>query len=293
MVDEECRTLRSAIERVCSSPGERGTQRFLRMRGQQYRNFVPSDVTAIVDNPEFDSEERLKEAQSALTFIESGRFTPFLEDVSQFFSKLDRDEQETFTRRNPDVVQWMGAYNRAHELNPYREMQTLAAESMPPDRSKALDPPPFERGELRRSTPVKDMIGRRRSYRNWTPQEFTDLLTGSTLEPDKREVSRGEARELSLWSPEEREGMTFPVRVRKTTVATRLFERVEAGRMAEMCDSAISFFVPLDRDERAMFGRRNPGLVMWMSAFGRMRGMVHGEEMFPGNEEMFPTLREV
>jgi hypothetical protein len=263
----------------------------VRSKGHSWRGHAPEDIVAIIENPELQNVDRdnLTEAQGALRFIEAGRFEPFLEATSDFFFKLDRDEQQMFLRRNPDVVEWMTVWNQAHGFNPYTGFRETARENLGGDPPEAVNADPFERGDLTAAdTPLKDMMFRRRSYRNWTPGEFQDIMDREEIE-----ITRGIATELDIFTPEARQKIDFPVDESAKSVARKLFERIEAGRFDTLVSEAQEFFNPLDSDERRAFALRNPGIIMWMSARGRSQHMPHGEQLFPFSDGVLPTLEEV
>jgi hypothetical protein len=262
----------------------------VRKKGHSWRDHAPEDIVAIIENRELQNADRdnLTEAQGALRFIEAGRFEPFLEATSDFFFRLDRDEQQMFLRRNPDVVEWMTVWNQAHDFNPYTGFRETARENMGGDPQEALNPPPFERGDLPDDrTLLNDMMFRRRSYRNWTPGEFEDIMDREEIE-----ITRGIATELDIFTPEARQEIDFPVDEYAENVARKLFERIEAGRFDTLVAEAQEFFNPLDSDERRAFALRNPGIIMWMSARGRSQHMPHGEQLFPFSDGVLPTLEE-
>lgn len=222
-------------------------------RGHSYRNFDPEEFHTILDKVDaLDDQaaqiDRLREIRDAFDFIEGGRFTPFLDSLSEFFYKLDSDEMALFTKRNPEMVAWMSAYNRANEHNAYQQYLDLARETSDGDWNPT-DPPAFEHGD-------GDLGSRRRSYRNWAPSEFVEAYDAL--------------------------GVTRTVR--------SYFERIEAGRFAEMVDLAYKFFIPLDMDERVMFGNRNPGLTEWISISAWTLGKRHGDALFHTADGGYPFL---
>jgi hypothetical protein len=253
-----------------------------------YRNFNPAGFWDELPRGGPPSNEDREVVHQSLQFIESGRFEPLLEALSDFFFKLDTDEMRLFTRRNPDVVEWMGVWNKSKGLNSYREMVELAQESLSPGREHAPDAAAFERKQLSEDTLLKDMAFRRRSYRNWTPQEFREII-----ENDPYELSPGMLAELDIYTAEAREDIDSAIEVAGRQVSRKLLERVEAGRFEPVLSEAHNFFSPLDPDERRMFARRNPGLLMWVSAYGFSHHLIHGEQLFPRADDFFPTLPEI
>lgn len=254
------------------------TAQELILRGQQYRNYEPQEFWDALDN----SGEA--ETRDALHSIEADRFWPLLEAVSDMFFKLDNDERDLFTDRNPGLVEWMSVWNAANGLNPYRRWREraegiLSAEFEPvsrvgmPDRDYDMQvpgqgyaPPPFERRSMAWDTLMEDMLRRRRSYRNWSPFEFADIATH-----DPFTVSRGRARQLDLFDPEVMEELEFPLEgINPKLVARKLMQRVEAGRFEPIPNACNIFFKKLDPDEATLFAFRNRGVVTWTGIWGYM-----------------------
>lgn len=210
-------------------------------RTHSYRNWKPEDVVAAA------VQLGLSEARDALRFVESGRMFTMLEETSNFFSRLDRDEKEAFTHRNPDLVRWMSAYNISQELNPYGDLVALADGVLIDDGARA-DPdrvPPFEAKDRGDEDVLQSLRTRRRSYRNFAPHEIEQILTDGNVE------------------------------------ARKVFSRIESGRFDPMLKAAHKFFVALDQDEARTFTRRNPGIIDWISAWGASQHLIHGEQLFP------------
>jgi ribosomal protein L24E len=228
-------------------------------------------------------------ARDGIDFIESGRWSEFLEEASQMFNRLDDDERDLFTRRNPDVVEWVTVHDEANGYNPMERRRNDARVELGPNGAR--DPPMYVRD--RGSAPPNDdliesMIQRRRSYRNWTPQEFQDVLDMGEIT-----VTEGRAREIEMRTPEILDTMSqegaFPIDVGAKEVTRELLGRVEAGRFMSMLDVLMTFYVALDLDERRMFSRRNPGLIMWVSVYGESNHLIHQEQL---KAHTYPTLRE-
>lgn len=258
------------------------TAQDLTMRGQQYRNFDPGEVAAVIDNQGIEAGQRV------LRFIESARFEPFLSATSKFFDRLDRDEQDTFTQRNPDVVQWMTVWNESEEFNPLDDLRSEASDLLTSDRSERTEPPvSFERRELTHETLLRDMAFRRRSYRNWTPGEFREIAQ------QDHSISRGMLDELELFDAEIRQEIDTPVEVDGKTVGRALFDRIEAGRFEPVASNAHTFFAPLDPDERRLFARRNPGMTEWLSIWGFLQDLIHGNQLFSLSDVSFPLVPEI
>lgn len=226
------------------------TAQDLFIRGQQYRNFDPVELVGVAFN------EGLSEARDVLRFVESGRFEPFLDNTSDMFARLDRDEKETFTRRNPDLVQWMSAYNVTEELNPYGDFAALASEVLIDGRDRADSDavPPFEPKAIGDDDLLESLKTRRRSYRNFTPHEIRQILTNGNFE----------AREV--------------------------LGRIESGRFDPVLGRGHKFFAPLDPDERRLFARRNPGMMEWISVWGAAQHLIHGDQFFTFSDMSFPFV---
>lgn len=259
------------------------TARDLGMRSHSYRNFSPGEFLDALE----ESERR--DVLSALERVESGRFEPFLANGSKFFDKLDEDEQRLFARRNPEYVFWLTVWNQLNGYNPWRRWREFARQRL--DDDGAIDPPTFARKQVREGRSLlQDLAFRRRSYRNWSPYTFMDVIGDDHTE---HELGKGMVRELDLYTPEIREKIEdYPVEEEGQLVARAILERIEAGRFEPMLSKGFYFFGALDPDERRMFGRRNPGLVMWISAYGESNHLLHREELFPFTEGFFPTLGE-
>jgi len=259
----------------------------LQRRGHSYRNYDPQEfldagAAALTEAIENDGQigEEIHETQqglrSAFGRIEAGRFKGFLMPLSRMFAALDADEQEMFTRRNPGLVEWMDVATRLEfDGRTLGELVGLA-DRLIEERAQGqmLDAPPFERREPRRGKSlIEDAQTRRRSYRNWSPYEFIDLW--------ENRLPRGE---VDPNDPEEYSG----------PAVREVFDRIEDGRMAEAADEAMTFFAPLDPDERVLFARRNPGMLMWGSVYGRMNHLIHGDQLFHlSSDDIYPTLGEV
>lgn len=222
--------------------------------GHSYRNFEPGDVLeALTTEIEAQGEvDGRAEVRGLMEFIESGRFADHLEAVSRFFGNLDRDEQDTFTRRNPDTVQWMGVWNTVEELNPFPEYQDIATRVLLDDRSQAnlTKVPDWQPREPIMDRTLQDDLGkRRRSYRNFTPDDFRRIWT------DAAGDHRDEAQVRELW------------------------KRIEANRFQPVLETGHKFFSPLDPDERKSWARRNPGLIEWVSVWGMTEHLANAEEI--------------
>jgi len=263
-------------------------------RGHSYRGFHPEElrdlyqnVQAMTDAPNPEGEAR-EEVQSVWAFIESGRLEPMVEAISDFFFKLDGDERELFTRRNPDMVMWMSVWNDTHGLNPYQRFADMASESLGPERDAAANPPAFEREPPsdRYGNLLSDMMFRRRSYRNWSPEEFRDIMGEGKIA-----VTRSMARELDLYTPDAREDMDFPQDEPGRYLVRTLLDRVEAGRFNEVAAAFQKHYRMLDPDERRMMERRNPGLSTWMVAWGASEHVTDlgGQQI----ETRYPPLETV
>ncbi len=85
-------------------------------------------------------------------------------------------------------------------------------------------------GEIRR---------RPHSYRNYSPDEFHRLI-------DETE-DRGEL-----------------IQLRKE------FEVIEAARFEDLLSTFHNFYWRLDKDERELFARRNPGMIEWVNVYARL-----------------------
>jgi len=107
-------------------------------------------------------------------------------------------------------------------------------------------------------------------------------------------LSVGRAGEIGFRSAEIRDTMreegAFPIDADAKEVSRELLGRVEAGRFEPMLSELMTFFSRLDPDERRMFSRRNPGLIMWLSVYGESNHLIHREQL---KAHTYPTLREL
>lgn len=274
-------------------------------RSQQYRGYEPIEFIDAVETTPGDDAEVDKKLRQALNTVESARLTPFLEATSAMFSRLDRDERELFTRRNPVHVQWMSAYNTISDHNPYQEFYDLA-ESLLTELPLAkrtgmeqrsarvmradVDVPPFERPDYGVESMLDSMLYRRRSYRNWSPFEFLELA-----EREGISITRGRAGELDLYDAETREEIEdWPIEEDGKVIARALLERPESGRLKPMLRAGHKFITPLDPDEMEEFVKQNPGIFVWISAWGFTEDLLWGPQLLRsvGSVE-FPPLGEV
>lgn len=264
------------------------TARDVMGKTHSYRNHTPESIIGIANNPHLGPLEQLQKAESALNFIESGRLIDFLEATYGFFFKLDRDEMIRFTQRNPDLVKWMSAYAETQEAtNAFVEFRDRADRLLDDEGRRTDNAPPFDRRAISEDSLLMDMATRRRSYRNWTPYEFIDVE-----EMGKIEITRGFADEIGFRTVEIRDDIEFPIEVYAGEIGRDLFNRVEDGRFTPVANEGMTFFAPLDMDERLAFARRNPGIIMWISAFGQMSSLIHADQLFPGHPDVYPTLGE-
>lgn len=289
--------------------------------GHSYRSFDPEGFWDIVDRVDALDDgmaryEHEQELQDVLRFIEDGRWLEFLRSTYLFFSKLDRDEMELFTERNPDLVQWIGLWAWTEDMNPYREWADRAAE-IPTgtitssrvgvaDREydripvEGFEHPPFRRSADTEAT-IRNMIDRRRSYRNWSPFEFAEATGVDELTFENRDeelsVPKPRLRELDYFDrmfhgDVDPDDFAEEVEVYRGTIVSLLMDRVEAGRYAEALDDGASFFARLDPDEQKVFVLRNPGISTWMGIYGQSRGLTGPHENDLSGAP-WPPLREL
>ena len=292
--DPACDTLEDAVETLSEERDlEPLTYREFTKGKHSYRGYSPRMVERLIDTVGIEGFEGDTDvtAIDGIRYMESGRWADALEETSQMFNRLDDDERKLFTQRNPDLVEWVTVYDEANGYEPqlrWREMARANLSGGDDGRREAKDPPLFgrQRGSVQR--PVDDLLRslytRRRSYRNFTPQEFQEILGD-----DKIEVSAGMAREIGLRTAEIRSELEFPIMVYRDEVVRALLDRVESGRFAPMLSELANFYVRLDIDERRMFSRRNPGIVMWISVYGEANHMPHGKQL---KAHTYPTLPE-
>jgi hypothetical protein len=61
------------------------------------------------------------ELRDEMRFIESGRMDNMLKALHKFWIPLDPDEKETFSQRNPGLMQWLEAWASLEGLRPPSE----------------------------------------------------------------------------------------------------------------------------------------------------------------------------
>lgn len=250
----------------------------LGMRSHSYRNFEPQEFVDALD----ESDRSL--VLEALERVESGRFEPMLEKASVFFAKLDRDEKDTFTRRNPGLVMWMSVWNRLNGYDPFSEWFDMAGGLL---AMGEWDVPEYERNEKRRETLLKDLYTRRRSYREFTPGEMMEVAD------QEFEITQGQARELNLFTPETREEIDWPIEESgRLLVRTGIIPRIEDGRFQPLLRATHKFITRLDPDEKETFARRNPGIIMWVSAWAYSEHQIWGEQLFTLTDVEWPLIPE-
>lgn len=259
------------------------TEQDLALKSHSYRNWEPH---LFIEGIEDGIGEGV--LLGHLKRIEGGRFEPMLRETSEFFGKLDRDEMDLFTRRNPDLVRWMGVWNRLEEFNPYTDFTVDLAREVVNNEGFPVDVPPFERKQIRSERSLlQSMYRRRRSYRNWAPSEFMDIIDREVIE-----VSRGQARDIGLRTPEIRDGMEFPREFAATEVARELLGRIEAGRFKPAIGEAANMYFALDVDEAETWAQRNPGVTTWQSVWGRSEDLRwRPDELNIGN--LWPLVPDV
>lgn len=250
-------------------------------RAHSYRNYQPEEFFAALE------ESSEADVRSALTSVEAGRFEEFLSKVSPFFAKLDRDERETFTQRNPGVVRWMSVWNRVNGFDPYTEWYEQAGDIL----ARPRDVPPFERTNVGgREGLLTSLYTRRRSYRNFSPHEVMEVAQ------QRFEVTRGQAKELNLWTPEvrqERDDWPIDDVDGKHIVRVGIFPRIESGRMQPMLKAGFYFMAALDPDELKTFTQRNPGIVQWISTYAFAEDLRYGEQLTALTDIEWPVVGEV
>lgn len=235
-----------------------------RSRGHSYRNFNPREIRRAIESDESDMDADA--AVDLLQFIESGRYWPYLEAVHDLLAEWIADSAEVFARRNPDAVEWAALYADVTDQPFPTGLNRVAHDSLGPDRSKAINPPKYERSRLVLADNLVDSLQQRSSlYRSYTPHELHDgytlIVNDAIPEYEPRAANR---------------------------VMIDIYQDIEYGRLYTLADEALKMFARLDLDERRSFARRNPGIVMWMSAFGIMNDMLHEEQL----QVPFPTLGE-
>jgi hypothetical protein len=290
--NETCDRLEEVVEDVRGTSDDPLTYTDFTSNPHSYRHYTTEMVERLIATVGTERFEKGVEASArdGIDYIEDGRWSPFLEEASQMFNRLDDDERDLFTQRNPGVVEWITVFDEANGYDPMERRRSDARSELSEDGAR--DPPKYARD--RGSAPpnddlVQSMVQRRRSYRNWTPQEFQDVLSMEEVR-----LSVGRAGEIGFRSAEIRDTMreegAFPIDADSKEVSRELLGRVEAGRFEPMLSELMTFFSRLDPDERRMFSRRNPGLIMWLSVYGESNHLIHREQL---KAHTYPTLREM
>jgi len=288
--DPACDTLESAVEEMKRDVNPITSLNEFKSGGHSYRGYSPRDVERLIVGVGTERGEKGTEVTAAdgINFIEAGRWSDFLESASKMFNRLDDDERKMFAERNPDLVEWVTVYDEANGYDPMLRWRALARSNLTggdDGRREAADPPPFLlAGGSSRGESFQSFYTRRRSYRNWTPQEFERLL-----DQEEMGVTAGQAREIGLRTTEIRDEIDFPTDFTTKEIVRELLERIEAGRFLPMLADGMTFFSPLDPDERRMFSRRNPGVMMWISVYGESNHLIHREQL---GAHTYPTLPE-
>jgi len=247
-------------------------------RPHSYRNYDPQEFVDALEAGEDSAGLR-----SALNRIESARLEPLLENTSSMFARLDRDEQETFTRRNAGLVRWMSVYNRLNDFDPSVEFYDLGGDALNQD----LPAPLFHRSDVREGrTLLQDLARRRSDYREFTPSEFGEIAR------QEHELKQGLAQTIGLRTPEIRENIDWPKAFSGREVVRDLLLRIEDGRFEPVLDKGHVFFSPLDPDERRIFAQHNPGITTWLSVWGQSQDLIFGDQLFPFDKMDFPPLEE-
>jgi len=297
---EACEQLEDAVEEMAEAEGDEPPAEmpddpltYSDFTGpHSYRNYSTEMVERLIATVGTERGERGFEASArdGIDHIEAGRWASFLEAASRMFNRLDDDERRLFMRRNPGVVEWVTVFDEANGYDPMERWRNDARVELGPNGAR--DPPKFDRGRgsatVGGDSLLSDMITRRRSYRNWTPGEFQDIL-----DMERVELSLGMAREIGFRTPEIRDTLreegAFPVEVNSKEVTRELLGRVESGRFQPALKELMTFYAPLDRDEARTFSRRNPGIIMWLSVHGESQDQIHQEQL---NAHTYPTLGE-
>ena len=91
------------------------------LHSHSYRNYRPEEFLeySIEDNK--INMEKYNKAKEILYKMESTRLQSLLFDASRFFASLDKDEQDTWAKNNPELMKWVGIYGFLYEYNTYKE----------------------------------------------------------------------------------------------------------------------------------------------------------------------------
>lgn len=265
-----------------------------RSNGHSYRNFSPNLFNHLIKSTqaETDTNNQNDKALSGLTFIEDTRFRSFIEAVTDVFEHLSETDKELFTTRNPETVQWIQVYKKSLGKNINTYWWWIARKHMTTDNlgeNIANNPIKFSRrrrrNSIRNTGLIESLLNRDTEYSNWTPQEIQTLLDKETIELSKSTVYNIEYRTQDF-----RNTVSYPVKENpENMIRNDILPRIEGSRFNKMLKRLMDFYAPLDPDERKMFSKQNPGLVMWVSVYGESQHLIHQDQL--GAYE-YPTLGE-
>lgn len=260
-------------------------------RGQQYRNYHPDEFMEELDRdlPDEEYSELQDQLADALVSIEAGRFEPFLARTSLFFRNLTPASQTTFTRRNPDLVQWMAVYQRVYDSPYFRDEYELGDRLLGGEKRNRMteEPPPFVRRELGPRQSILESV-RARGYGNIAPVEMMEVAE------QEWNVGRHTASVIGLYDAEIIEGIDrWPIEVNGKLIARTLLPRFQNGTFGSMLKHGHKFFLPLDVDEMRLWVQRNPGVTMWFSVWAFSEDLIWGEQMVGMLDMEWPPLATV
>jgi uncharacterized membrane protein len=107
-----------------------------------YRDVNPSDYAIIYQackkKKEYSLErnECMRNIQDIYNSVESGRYAEMAEAVSKFVGHLDRDEQDLFFKRNPEMLDIINEYNYMKDYVVYDKPESAVAKALKANRGK-------------------------------------------------------------------------------------------------------------------------------------------------------------
>lgn len=96
----------------------------LALRPHSWRHYEPEEFVVAAKN------SGKVEARQEFRAVEAGRFAPFVEAGHKFFRALDPDERDAWASRNPDMMEWIGAWGFLMNLNTFEEWSGIEQELM-------------------------------------------------------------------------------------------------------------------------------------------------------------------
>lgn len=108
-----------------------------RYPGHSYRNFVPADLTELLENTD------RKTALAGVRFIESTRFEPMVIAADELVAGLHPEDRPKWIARNPDLTEYVVAYRLIRDGGVDSSLADQAAAHLTADRYSAKNVPTF------------------------------------------------------------------------------------------------------------------------------------------------------